>query len=406
MGDEIKCTDCNEELKLWNYEFCDNESSDEIKKNRGLVKTDDGRLVCPSFGYTEEYSAGDENVEIIKENWRWFYSCEGTLLRLFHHNNHWYLCTHKKLDAYKSRWSCKFTFGELFEEYMEEILQTGAKSDILHYLTARLNPFYKYCFLLKSNYQNRIVVQSHYHPRKNRILYVGYWDENNEFILGENDSVNEVLKNIPTPIPYDRTENLKEYVLQMNYFQYQGLIGFDLPNHKTVKILHPKYIELYQIRGNNPNLRFRYLELRNDPEKLRLLYFLYPKQSELFDDYEDCLFNIARMIYKFYVTRYIKNKYITLPREEYGIMKKSHEWYLSNRQDNRIFTKKILEFMNDETPLNLYKMIRRYHIQKVNEGVDAMMIPPSLSYDKDSILFPDNKALHQLVFSPQLTTFE
>ena len=118
------------------------------------------------------------------------------------------------------------------------------------------------------------------------------------------------------------------------------------------------------MRGNNPNLRFRFLELRNDPEKLKLLYFLYPKSADIFDQYDDTLHKISRMIYHFYVNRYIKNQFITLPREEFLIMKKCHDWYLTDRQNNRIFSKKVMEFMMDEPPLNLYKMIRRFNLNQ------------------------------------------
>lgn len=361
MLDPIVCIDGDDYLELWNYTESDNNSDPMIKESRGLIKDKEGNTICKSFGYTDEYTSDDILDEGFEwNNWTWFYSYESTLLRLFHHKDRWYLSTHKKLDAFKSRWSCKQTFGDLFVDYMNEIFN---HPQVMEYLTSHLDVSNRYFFILKSNPQNRIVCHSYFHQRKSRVLLAGWFKEDGEFVFHSPDDTDSiVLKQIQAPerIEHDGS-SLKEKILQLNIFQYQGIIGFNKTNHSTIKILHPEYKRLYDIRGNNPNLRFRYLELRNDPEKVKLLYYLYPKYSELFDEYENTLFKIARLIYKYYVQRYIRKLYITLPKEEYGLMKKCHEWYMKDRSHHRIFTQTILDFMSEESPLTLYKMIRRYH---------------------------------------------
>jgi hypothetical protein len=95
-----------------------------------------------------------------------------------------------------------------------------------------------------------------------------------------------------------------------------------------------------------------------------MLYLLYPKSAEVFDQLEDTIRKISRMIYHFYVNRYIKNQFITLPKEEFQLMKKCHNWYLEDRKNNRIFSQKVLEIMAGEEPLHLYKMIRRFTLNQ------------------------------------------
>ena len=53
--------------------------------------------------------------------------------------------------------------------------------------------------------------------------------------------------------------------------------------------------------------------------------------------------------------------------EEYILMKKCHDWYLLNRVENKINVAKVLEILNHEETLALYKMIRRFQINQYNQ---------------------------------------
>ena len=78
----------------------------------------------------------------------------------------------------------------------------------------------------------------------------------------------------------------------------------------------------------------------------------------------DYLVKIFSFLLLLNTLRFIKKKYVTLPREEYMIMKKCHIWYMEDRQNNKVFTSKIMEFLNDDSALNIYKMIRHYNQDK------------------------------------------
>jgi hypothetical protein len=329
----------------------------------------DDNIVVQTFGYTDEYVTNDTDIikERIKniEDWDIRYSLEGTLLRIFYYDNEWYITTHKKLNAFKSRWSCKDTFGEIFRKSLYEMFGNEADTDdVLADFYGELDKEIIYLFLIRSNQENRIVCQAHYTKKNEKIIYVGSFDKEFKFSLNKENSENAGwlgrLCSPLSPPQFQSVDEVIEYINNINHFEHQGLIFFDKNSCDQFKIVNPAYHQLYLLRDNNPNLRFRYLEIRNDPEKVKQLYTLYPRSADIFDEYEDILHKIARMIYHFYVNRYIKNRYITLPREEYLIMKKCHEWYLSDRQNNRIFTNKIIEFLREEPPLSLYKMIRQF----------------------------------------------
>lgn len=362
--ENIKCTDSNGKLNIYNYVHCDNDSDAEIKSVRGVIYDKDMKVVVKTFEYTDEFVSNER--EKIRERigdfhqWNLCHSLEGTLLRIYFYDGEWYISTHKKLNAFKSRWSCRDTFGEIFRKSLYEVYEE--ETDLLADFYDHLHKDRVYLFLLRNNNENRIVCHTHFVKNNERIVYVGYFSKENKFHLNTGNPEEEWLRKLmhPRVLPIENLESAYDIIENLNPFEFQGLIFFHKDTHDQFKIVNPKYAELYKLRDNNPNLRFRYLELRNDPEKKKQLYSLYPRSADIFDEYENILYKIARMIYHYYVSRYIKNKYITLPREEYLIMKKCHDWYLLDRQNNRIFTSKIIEFLNEEAPLNLYKMIRQY----------------------------------------------
>lgn len=368
---QVRCMDTDGDLEIWSYPECSNDSPEDVKRQRGIIKDKEGNVIVRSFGYTNEFTEGD--VELITEkvgagldDWIFHQSVEGTLLRMFFYNERWYLSTHKKLNAFKSRWSCKQTFGELFFEGLNDIYH---RADALEWLQEQLPRENVYFFLVRSNQQNRIVCHTHHLKKKESLVFLGHYCDNDDFVFyhkgdgPENLAVLRVMES-PQLMPnsFATVDEIAEAVKATDPFLAQGVIAFRKGGFESFKVLSSEYVRYYRVRGNNPNLRFRYLEVRNQPEQVKLLYVLYPKYTILFDEYEGTLYEIAKVIYQFYVSRYIKNQYVTLPREEYLLLKKCHQWYLADRKNNRIFTQKVLELLASEPPLHLYKMIRRFHL--------------------------------------------
>lgn len=111
--------DRTNELILKHFKECDNTSSTQIKNLRGVIESIDGKIVCKTFPYTDEYSENDISASLTPKpgyNRRFFASEEGCVLRLYFHNNRWHLSTHKKLDAFTSHWGSKTSYGSMFLE--------------------------------------------------------------------------------------------------------------------------------------------------------------------------------------------------------------------------------------------------------------------------------------------------
>jgi len=367
--EKVNVMDQEDNLQILNYTECRNDSPEELKKVRGRVQEiSTGRILFETFPYTEEYGLDTHREELVGKvgdlaQWDVFYSLEGTLLRVFWYGERWYISTNKKLNAFKSRWSSRKSFGELFRDGLVGMMEN---ENALEKLMGVLNQKVVYLFLVRSNAENRVVCQVEKN-KKEHIVFVGGWNEEKKSLDREwkHEDICPMLGSSRVPESFlTSQEALFQGIADMDMKKFQGAILFHKTENRQMKILSETYHQLLEIRGNNPNLRFRYLEVRLQEDKKKVLYDLYPMYQDLFLDYENILYNIAKLVRYYYIQRYIKNKYVTLPKEEYVLMKKCHDWYLLNREENKVTVGKVLDLLNEELPLSLYKMIRRYQLQQ------------------------------------------
>jgi len=150
----------------------------------------------------------------------------------------------------------------------------------------------------------------------------------------------------------------------------QGVIVF-APGNKQFKILHEDYLQLFRARGNEPSIKFRYLQVRMDKRSVDMLCYLYPNMRNAFEEYENILYSVARMIHYSYVQRHIKGLWSTLPTEEYKVDCACHSWHEEDRKSNRVTLGKVIEVLNEQTPTNLNRMIRRFTEEQRNRVSDT-----------------------------------
>ena len=353
-------TDTDENLDLFCYTNCDENSDELVKKCRGIVLSGE-KVVLNAFNYNPDYTVENEKKieEVIDFTKHVFFdSQEGALLRLFYHNGKWFVSTHHRLNAFRSKWSSRYSFGSMFKDAIEyeyrrdnSDLSKMLKNDdnIYNDFLELLNKEYSYTFLVRNNNENRIVCNAPYYPT---LYHVGTFIDN-KLVFTEN-----------VGFPYPRQHNfqnidqLLDHVEDSDFLEKQGIIVFS-DSDCVCKILTRNYQRFFNVRGNESSVKYRYLQIRNDQESAEMLSYLYPKLSDTFDEYEECLLEITKDIHQSYIRRYIKKEYVTLPREEFQIMKLCHEWYLEDRNHNRISFRKVTEVMNGTHASALNKMIRR-----------------------------------------------
>lgn len=382
---KIRLVDSDEEsgLDLFCYVSCSNEEDDFVKQCRGLVFNGEN-LVMKAFSYTDEYP--HDNVEKVTEvlgeinKWSFYNAYEGALLRMFFYSGRWFISTHRKLNAFRSKWASRDSFGTLFVRALESeivhnkdlnnLLQKNSceSKDILDKFQSCLDKDKQYMFLLRNSGDNRIVcdVPENSEPL---IFHVGTFTKD-----GLSMTENCGLK-------YPERHNFVDFGQVCDFVdkkidpvKLQGIMCIG-SNNRQVKILHRDYLNMFKARGNEPSINFRYLQVRMNKKLTEMLYKLYPERVKVFDNYENIIYDIARGIYRAYVQRFIKKNHVTVPREEYQVITQCHSWHLADREKNRISIDKVISVMNKQTPTNINHMIRRFKIEQTKK---QMTVPRAI----------------------------
>jgi hypothetical protein len=370
LGNHVHLIDSDEDSKvdMFCYVKCSEDDNELLKQCRGVVFNGND-LVMKAFPYTSEFNHTEVdgiNKSLGEFNdWSFYDSHEGACVRLFHHAGKWFVSTHRKLDAFRSKWASRESFGTSFknaltaEEEHNPSFKAGlpAGENILERFQSTLDTSKQYMFLVRNTKDNRIVCCA---PDRATVFHVG------TFVEGVLVMTEDVKLPVPTKLTFLNVEELQAYVEKVSYRELQGVIGFTDDN-KQLKIVNKDYQDLFHARGNEPSIKFRYLQIRMNRRFVNMLYHLYPDMTETFDEYENTLYDIARSIYRAYVQRFIKKRYVTVPREEFAIIRECHSWHIVNRETNRISIDQVVRVMNTQSPTHLNHMIRRFKLEQTRQ---------------------------------------
>jgi len=402
LNKQVRLVDSENGLDLFCYIKCGEHETDTLKKCRGVVFNND-EIVMNGFPYTYEYTEDNYDVVVnkIKDvfNECSFYDAyEGSLIRMFYFKDKWYTSTNRKLDANRSKWSSKESFGFFFQKALESELSVNERlknaigdytdtDDLLVRFQSLLDKNKKYMFLLLNNEQNRIVCSA---PSRPTVFHVGTFIDN---VLSMEE---DIYLPYPTKHYFKNINEIFSYVADVDNTKIQGVIVFS-PNNTQYKIFNMSYYDLYKVRGNEPSIKFRYLQVRMDKRYNNLIRYLYPEFSQVFDDYENIIYNIAKNIHKAYFSRFIKNEYIKVPPEEFQVIKTCHDWHIKDRGENKINLNKVINILNEQQPTQINKMIRRFYTeQKELENLKEQK--PIVDGD-----FPELKRTQQQRYKPLMT---
>ena len=370
LGNKIRITDKDEStgLELLCYVRCNATDSSLIRQCRGVV-FHDKEIVMNAFPFTVEFTEDDlhqlqKYISQDFKNCTFYDSYEGALIRVFYFSGRWYTSTHRKLNAFRSKWASRESFGTCFKRALEsEVKQNHQLKDtipegdegLLERFQMILDKSKQYMFLVRHNKDNRIVCAA---PENPTLFHVG------TFIDGKL-SLDDDSINIPYPKKhsFNNIQELTDYVNDVDIRNLQGVICF-APNNRQYKIIHHEYQELFRARGNEPSIKFRYLQVRMNRRFSDMLYHLYPKWETIFDEIENTLYDIAKNIYTAYVQRFIKKRFVTVPTEEFNVIRECHKWHEEDRTNNRISIDKVIVTLNQQNPTSLNRMIRRFRSEK------------------------------------------
>ncbi len=352
----VKIVDSLNDLSIYHYLDCDVNTDSETKKYRGVVMNNEGKTICRSFGFTPEIDETDSELmtsvvePFLKEQVKFLEAYEGTLLRVFFYDNKWYISTCRKLDAFKSKWGGNKSFGELFEDFVEQSFTDFCKE---------LDETKVYCYVLRTYNKNRIVCNGYETPD---LFLVGTYDN------GDFDKFNFEKCTVPLVHNINTMDDLKAHMKKIDPSKLQGVI---LMNEKgeCVKVMKHEYVEAFKLRGNQPNILLRYIELQQEgnPIKVETFYNMYPEQKSLISGFTDVIDDICYYVFRKYRNRFIRKQVSIVPSDLYYIIRELHDSYLKDRT-NIVTPERVSTYILGLEPTRLLGLYNSYMKRKEENG--------------------------------------
>jgi hypothetical protein len=375
----IKATDTDEACGLTNFCYVSDPKTDDeqFRTNVGIIQQcrgvvfDGQKVVMRAFSHNDEF--GQSEMKVIGEKLagigggdlrkgldvcRFYESHEGALIRMFFYKGKWFTTTHRKLNAFKSKWGCNDSYGSIFKSALkyqistnEELKNSLTESDGNFYdaFQSVLDKSHQYMFLVRNTKENRLVSTA---PDEPTMFHVG------TFVNGELDLDIDIKVNRPRSFKFDTLESLHEHIASTHPADTSGLVVF-CPGNLQFKISSDIYMSMFNVRGNQQSVKFRYLQIRNDKRFNDTIRMMYPEKIHEFDEYEQLLQDIAKKIHNAYMQRFIHKQFVSVPVGEYVVIKVAHEWFWADREKRRVTFHVIRDILNEQSATSLNQMIKK-----------------------------------------------
>ena len=324
------------EYEIYNYDrdfVCDD--NDRLRLCKSLIY-DNGNLlsVAPpkSISYkrfTELFEFNDENIEVSQ-------MIEGTMVNLFYNNNNnkWIITTRGAIGGqyfyFRNQYyqdnhtrSRQISFYDMFME----ALQASETEDLNELSIMKLfDKEHSYSFVMQHP-DNHIVipierpklylVAIHKIEKIDGIQVCKYIDKS-EFHKFEFVSVLNGI--IDIPIVYTDADSYQDNIDKYSSIQSSannvGIIFYHKKLGIRTKCLCERYVTMKSLRGNNPNIQFQYICLRQTGKVDQFLNY-FPRYKKLFynfyKQYRDFMKNVHISYINFYIKKTgkrISNKYM------------------------------------------------------------------------------------------------
>jgi len=350
--------------------------TDDIYDYRSLIFYNKKLLAyCPPKTITFEsfkdtYKTVDENIKIEL-------FVEGTMIMLYYNDelNEWHTSTRGNIGATTSFFQnkSKKTFKDMFDEACNiSFLDINDLDTSLCYIFVMNHP------------DNRIVTKCDIPSLSLVKVYKITNMEDNTFqvqVLEDISSMKSIIENTLIKYPNDIINNSKftsengsidykniEDIIKTFDFTIMGIVIYNTKSDIRTKIRNQKYEYVRKLRGNQPKLDYRYLELKKNKNISKYLQY-FPEHKDNFDEFWEKTKEFTNDLYTHYVDTHIKKteKMENIPKEFRSHLYNLHQYYLNDLRPNK------------------FTLQRTHVISYVNHLPEAMLLY-ALNYKKSQAL--------------------
>ena len=307
-----------DDICIINYNNSKSKFTDEINKLNGLIFDKTNNKII--YYGLDKMEKNISKISEINTNYEIEELVDGPKIGLYYYNNKWNKCTNKKIEASKSIWH-----GPNFEILCNECLSNNNYDN--------LNKDYCYTFVLQNSKclnftkyeKNNFVLVSCRDLNINSENYLKeVLDEKNNFIYPEKInklSTNEIKNNLSD-------KNISGYIIKTE--------------NKTYRFESDIFKDAFSIKGNQRNMRVRYLEIRNNNILKNKFILYYPELLNMINETEYNIKYVSQQIFQQYLNKFIQKLDVQILPRFKKIIYELHKDYLETREIttfNKVYNK-------------------------------------------------------------------
>jgi len=319
LNSNIFLQDTNSSLRMYNYSHCDNNSDDNIKNSRSVIRkisdspdcSLEDKLVCKTFNYTPTYTIFDTEQlsKLFSVNSK-FYSYErGNLVSLFYYSANdkvegkWYLSTRKNIDSDTTKFTQLIKLKSSYENFND--------------YTATLNKDKIYTYIMTTEIG------------RDNLYFVGSFNKLGMLIEGNDSGIG-----YPKEYTFNTYHSLINFVKK---FKKEGIIVYQ-PNGKQYIVNFPLDVKKFK----------KYLTTNISTE--------IQKNTQ----YDMLIEYAISDLTKLYIIKYIKHQTIKYNEYLFELLKQFHKWHKADKSHNRIsedYIRKIFYNLSGDERIQLFKQL-------------------------------------------------
>jgi len=358
---EVAVRDTGMKYRVLKYDekyVCD----DDVKLGlyRSVIYTDEGQLLCFSppksqsldvFGEKHPNIGGDVFVSEV---------VEGTMISLFWDDRigGWELATKGSVAAnywfYRNQYDKETEPQKTFREMFLEVFRVdNLKSEVFSIFPTG-NEKTRICYNFVLQHPDNHIIQNIQNPRLVLVSVYGIYKDMNvaesvEYDVYKEWNVWQELSGM-VDFPSDKQglESIEEYrhayCVPHLSSPLPGLMFLDKKTGDRACLENPAYLELKELRGNNPNIHYQYLCILRIGKVADFLTH-FPQYKRLFGRFRQQWDSFVTNIHQAYMSYYIKKDGKKISKRYFPLIYKlHHEVYLPSLSQTKLIMKRAVIF--------------------------------------------------------------
>ncbi len=300
----------HEECVIVSYSGDSDTSNPIVRKANGIIfDKNTKKIICGCLSTPIEIDT-NKLREIDLDNYIIQPLYEGTLLRRYFHNGQWKLATSRNTNAYKSYWSSKYSFGDLFEQNVDQSV-----------LEKYSNTNNTYFFILHT--VDNFLTNS---TESNYCAYLGCVENNDPFVFH--------AYQLDLKYNYDNKESLLDDIISYSNDinnKFKGFLFIDKNGIENYKLENKLYSWKKSLTEGTTSSMHRYARNYYDINSIKLLMNLYPDDN--YAQFEHDIIDLTHKLFNLYRAKFIyKKNNIKVDKSMKNCLYKLHSLYIKSKE--------------------------------------------------------------------------